>query len=450
MKTPIAVVCFLLIASAGIASAVDRDVLSTSFFSDMMVLRDSTSARVSSWDRSGGNGDSRTIAPGRTFKLADIPGAGCIRHVYFTVIDREHYLRDMVLRMYWDGEAEPSVEVPFGDFFGLGHEQPRFFQSLMVSVNPGTGVVGTFGFNSYFPMPFADGARLTLTNEGATPVGVWYHIDYEKLDALDDNVGRFHAQWHRENPTDAVGEEKNVTIHDGINLDGEENYVILDAEGRGNVVGYFLNVDNVAAGQHGGNGDTWYGEGDDMIFVDGEEWPPSFHGTGSEEIFGGGACPNVPYAGPYTGYHLVGNPDYLGKVSMYRFFVTDPIRFQKSIRVTIEHGHANNMANDYSSCAFWYQSEPHAPFPALPPALDRRPRVGTDPNAAAFQEVQRLQEKAIETLASLTVTQIQEALSVQLLRALEDQDYETAIEECRKGLSILEALLEQHAPREEK
>ena len=450
MERHVAAICLLLIASVGSVFATDGAGLSQSLFSDMMYLRDSTSARVSSYDRSGGNGDSRTILPGQVLELAGIPGAGCIRHIYFTVLGSEHYLRDMVLRMYWDGEADPSVEVPFGDFFGLGHERPRFFHSLLVSVNPGTGVVGTIGFNSYFPMPFGRGARLTLTNEGAAPVGVWYHIDYEKFDTLDDNVGRFHAQWRRENPTTAVGEHKNVTIHDAVNLDGEENYVILEAEGRGNVVGYFLNVDNVAAGRYGGDDDTWYGEGDDMIFIDGEEWPPSLHGTGSEEIFGGGACPNTEYAGPYTGFHVVGNRDYVGKVSMYRFFVTDPIRFQKSVRVTIEHGHANNMANDYSSCAFWYQSEPHAPFPALPPALDRRPRLGTDRHDTTFQEIQRLFEKAFESMASLNVSQIQTALSVQLRRALEDHDYETAIEECRKGLSILQELLEQHASRQGK
>ncbi len=448
MRSRLAAVCLSLVALAGGAAVGEG--LSESLFSDMMKLRDSTSARVSSYDRSGGNGDSRSISPGETLELAAIPGAGCIRHLYFTMIGGEHYLRDTVLRAFWDGEETPSVEVPFGDFFGLGHEKPRFFQSLLVSVNPGTGVVGTFGFNSYFPMPFADGARLTLTNEGPTPVGVWYHIDYEKLDALDDDVGRFHAQWRQERPTKAVGEQQNVTIHGGTNLDGKENYVILDAEGRGNVAGYFLNVDNVAAGQHGGSGDTWYGEGDDMIFIDGEEWPPSLHGTGSEEIFGGGACPNTEYAGLYAGYHLIGNRDYLGKVSMYRFFVADPIRFQKSIRVTIEHGHANNMANDYSSCVFWYQTEPHAAFPTLPKAADRHPRVGTTPHDAAYQEVQGLQEKAIESLGALTVNQIQEALSGELQRALEDRDYEAAIEECRQGLLVLEGLLEKHRAREGK
>ncbi len=445
MRRHIAAIGLVLVALAGDVFAGDGGVLSNSFFSDMMVLRDSTSARVSSYDRSGGNGDSCTILPGQTFELADISGAGCIRHVYFSIIGSEHYLRDLVLRMYWDGETEPSVETPFGDFFGLGHERPRFFRSLMVTVNPGTGIVGTYGFNCYFPMPFADGARLTLTNEGALPSGTWYHVDYEKLDTLDESVGRFHAHWRRENPTTAVGEKQNVTMHDAINLDGKENFVILDAEGRGSVAGYFLNVDNLVEGRFEEGDEMWYGEGDDMIFIDGETWPPSFHGTGSEEIFGGGACPSIEYAGPYTGFHVVGNQDYAGKVSMYRFFVADPIRFRKSVRVTIEHGHANNMANDYSSCAFWYQAEPHAPFPPLPPAAERRPRQGTDPHDVAFREIQRVHEKVLEALGTLNVTQIQKALPTRWRRALEDRDYEVVMEECKKSIAILEELVEQEA-----
>lgn len=437
----------ILIAFAGNVSATDSSGVSHSFFADMVVLRDSTSARVSSYDRSGRNADSYAVLPGQTLELAAITGAGCIRHIYFTVLGQEHYLSDLVIRMYWDGEDHPSVEAPFGGFFGLGHGQPRFFSSLLVSVNPGTGTVGTFGFNCYFPMPFARGARLTLSNEGSDPAGVWYHIDYEKLEKIDDHVARFHAQWRQETPTTAVGDNINVTSHDAVNLDAKENYVILDAKGHGNVVGYFLNVDNVAAELYGEDDDTWYGEGDDMIFIDGEEWPPSLHGTGTEEIFGAGACPNVEYAGPYTGYHLVANRDYHGKVSMYRFFVTDPIRFQKSIRVTLEHGHANNMANNYSSCVFWYQAEPHEPFPELTPALERRPRAGTDPHDTAYQEVQRLQEKAFEALATLNVNQIQKAVTIKLMRALEDQDYDTASEECRAGVLLLDELIEQCAAR---
>jgi len=355
-----------------------RDPLATHIHADMMYLSDADSARVSSWDRSGGNVDARPIVPGETLELAAIPGAGVIRHIYFTIIGpvatQPHYLQDLVLRMYWDGEIEPSVEVPFGDFFGQGYGRINFFRSQLFTVNEG-GSIGdrettlTVGFNCYFPMPFSDAARLTLTNEGATPVtAAWYHIDYEGLDALSANVCRFHAQFRQERPATPVGDESNFNACSfvGTNLDGAENYVILEAEGQGNFVGYFLNVDNVVP--------VWYGEGDDMIFIDGEDWPPSFHGTGSEEIFGGGACPNIPYTGPYTGYLRIDNKDFSGKNSSYRFYVTDPIRFKKSIRATIEHGHANNFANHYSSVAFWYQTEPHAPFPKLPSVVERLPR----------------------------------------------------------------------------
>jgi len=357
-------------------------------FSGMMTLTDTTTARVSSFSRSGGNNDFVSVPPGETLELANIAGAGVVRHLYFSILGGQHYLRDLVLRAYWDGSKTPCVEVPFGDFFGLGHERPRFFTSLMVTVNPGDlGVFGTFGFNSYFPMPFANGARLTLTNDGADPViAVWYHVDYEKVHALANDTGRFHAVWNRENPTQAVGAIVNQTLHDGINVTGRDNYVLLDAAGHGNLAGIFLNIDNSMG--------NWYGEGDDMIFIDGEGWPPSYHGTGTEEIFGGGACPTAEYAGPYTGFHLIGNLDYSGKVSMYRFYVNDPVRFRKSIRMTVEHGHANNIANDYSSTAFWYQADPHKPFRELPAAKARHPREGDDPHDRAYRHVIALREKA--------------------------------------------------------
>ena len=368
-----------------------------SLFSEMMTLTDTSTARESSYRRSGGNSDYFPVPPGETIELADIEGAGIVRHLYFSIWGADHYLRDLVLRAYWDGSDVPCVEVPFGDFFGLGHERPRFFTSLMVTVNPGDlGVFGTFGFNSYFPMPFGNGARLTLTNEGTDPVtAVWYHVEYEKMASIPEDLGRFHASWHRENPTEAVGEVINTTLHDGINNTGDENYVLLDAEGHGNVAGIFLNIDNTMG--------NWYGEGDDMIFIDGETWPPSYHGTGSEEIFGGGAVPTDEYAGPYTGFHLIGNLDFTGKVSMYRFYVNDPIRFKESVRMTLEHGHANNIANDYSSTVFWYQDEPHKAFTALPSAEERRPRAGDDPHDVAFRKLFALREKVFGLLIRIIV-----------------------------------------------
>jgi len=439
--------CLALLTLPGCVHSGSSNELSRSVFSDMIYLERSHSARVSSYDHMGGNTDFRAIKPGETLDLAIIEGVGCIRHVYFTIWPTEHYLRELVLRMYWDGEITPSVEVPFGDFFGEGQERVRFFRSLMVTVNPGSGgVAGTIGFNSYFPMPFEKGARLTLTNEGHDTVGaVWYHVDYDQLRHMDPNVGRFHAKWRRENPTTAVGDKPNVTIHDGKNTDGKENYVILDAEGQGNLAGYFLNIDNIIGG--------WYGEGDDMIFIDGELWPPSFHGTGTEEIFGGGACPNTEYAGPYTGFYLVGNRDFSGKVGMYRFFVTDPIRFQKSIRVTIEHGHANNFANDYTSTAFWYQAEPHKAFPTLPPAAERLPRAGADTHDQAFLKFQEARKKLGRMM---DITQKQKLTSVdedmkaaqagvqKAEAAFEKEDFATVVVGCDEALRVLNRLLEQY------
>ena len=438
--------CLVLIIVGGYTPATTAQTLSRSLFSDMMFLEDSTSERVSSYDRSGRNIDFRSVGPGKMLELAQLTGPGCIRHVYFSIWPSRHYLRDLVLRMYWDGETAPSVEVPFGDFFGLGHERARFYQSLVVTVNPGGwGIFGTYGFNNYFPMPFATEARITLTNEGTERVrAVWYHIAYEKLESVPENAGRFHAQWHRENPTSPVGETINVSLHGGMNADGKENYVILEAKGQGNLAGYFLNVDNLVGG--------WYGEGDDMIFIDGETWPPSFHGTGSEEIFGGGACPSVEYAGPYTGFHLIGNLDWAGKVSMYRFFVNDPIRFKKSIRVSLEHGHANNMEKDYSSTAFWYQTDPHEPFPPLPSAEKRRPRIGTDPHDIAYQKMWEFFDRYVSatTLARRRKQKLppeaENARDYSLSEKYFNRDYQGVVRECEDVIAELDAFIKKHTP----
>ena len=332
---------------------------------NLATIRRGFSRRVSSWDRTGGNRDYVTVRAGATVVLAEIAGAGTVRHMYVTAgCGNRLFYRTALLRMYWDGEETPSVEVPLGDFFGVAHAKPRFFSSALLSVNPGAPTFpggGTLGLNSYFPMPFANGARIELTNVGEHDVvALWYHIDYEEVRRLPEDQGRFHAQWRRENPT------QDARL-DGINRTGDDNYVILEAEGEGHYVGCLLEIDNVAGG--------WYGEGDDMIFIDGEGWPPSIHGTGTEEIFGGGACPNREYAGLYSGFHLISNEDWSGKNGMYRFCVADPVRFTHSIRVTLEHGHANDLSNDYSGVAYWYQTEPHKAFPAIPARDGLLPRT---------------------------------------------------------------------------
>ena len=343
-------------------------------FSSLFTLKDKSSHRVSSWDQRGKNRDYILIKPKSTYTLADIDGPGVIRHIYFTTImQRPLDFRRAVLKMYWDDENEPSVEVPWGDFFGISNCVVRPFNSLMITVN--RGVLSSYGMNSYFPMPFNKHARIEIENQGRRMLGgvtraLWFHIDYEKMNKpFPENIGYFHSQYRQETPTklnQEIKNYKNTTLWRGKNLDGKDNYVILEAEGDGQLAGLILGVDNIAGG--------WYGEGDDMIFVDDDVWPPSFHGTGSEEIFGGGASPAKEYTGPYTGFHLVENFDYSGKNAMYRWYIHDPIRFKKKIRWTIEHGHANNFENDYSSVAFWYQKEPHIKFPPLPPVKERIPR----------------------------------------------------------------------------
>ncbi len=345
-------------------------------------IRPARSYRESSWERNGANDDAYRIDAGQTKVLADIEGPGIITHIYFTVIDPNPLdYRDGILRMYWDNEETPSVEVPFGDFFCVSNAAVRHFSSHYISVNPGIGP-SNHGFNCYFPMPFNTRARIEFENQGKTIFGglggrLWCHIDYEKLDEpLPADIGRFHAQWRRENPT-VVNEppamDAKRAFWGNCNIDGKDNYVLLEAEGQGHVAGIFLQVNNIQGG--------WYGEGDDMIFIDDDTWPPSIHGTGSEEVFGGGACPNVEYAGHYHGFLLVENKDgedFKGLNAMYRWYVHDPVRFHKRIRHTIEHGHCNDYANDYASVAYWYQTEPHGAFPVLLPPVERRPRFSDD------------------------------------------------------------------------
>jgi hypothetical protein len=309
--------------------------------------------------------------------LLEAEGPGKITHLYWTTINASRFhFRQLVLRAWWDDESTPSVEVPLGDLFCIPHCTPVPVRSLCAVVNPGASDLLSWGSNLYLPRPFSSSARIELTYEAipgmpADVMAFWYHIELEQYDRpLPVDTARFHAQWRRENLTRHTGQsDPNVSLWDGINLDGKENYVALEAEGCGQMVGLHLQVDNVGGG--------WYGEGDDLIFVDGlpgEQWPPTYHGTGSEEVFGGGASPNGAYTGPYTGFHMVERPDWGGKNAMYRWYLVDPIRFERSLVWTIEHGHANNYENDYTSVAYWYQVEPHAPFPDLPEVRARLPR----------------------------------------------------------------------------
>jgi hypothetical protein len=359
-------------------------------------LRDFKSRRLSSWDREGGNLDNLRIKRGETAVLGEVGGAGCVKHIWMTTMaipDDPGFLTSIVFRCYWDGETSPSVEVPLGDFFGIGFGLRRNFVSLPLQMSPQDGK----GFNCWFPMPFSRGARFEIENQGESTLLFYFYIDYEEHAELGDGLGRFHASWNRQNPTvgtaktdgytrehyykpdrpsgaglgvDFSGEQKSPWTEP--NLSGEDNYTILDVRGEGQYVGCVLNVDVFDRQVN-----DWYGEGDDMIFIDDEPWPPRLHGTGTEDYFNTAFCPMQEFSAPYHGLTVYsGNEEWPwgGKNSMYRFHIEDPIRFERAIRVTIESGHNNALANDYSSTAYWYQRGRSEPLTALATASERRPR----------------------------------------------------------------------------
>ncbi|HLE71280.1 MAG TPA: glycoside hydrolase family 172 protein [Vicinamibacteria bacterium] len=342
-------------------------------------LRDYTNHRVSSHDRSGANDDGNwknAIQPGETRTLAEIDGPAVISHIWITIATpAKWHLKEMVLRMYWDGEAQPSVEAPVGDFFGLGLGEYFLYESEVLSVGSQKAL------NSFFPMPFRRSARITVTNEGATAASAFYfNIDYEKHQSLPEDLGYFHAQYRQGAPTSgwtaewkANGEDM---VDDKPNLDGKDNYVILEAEGRGHYVGVAHSIQQ--------NQGDWWGEGDEMISVDSEE-APGIIGTGSEDYYLGawcyGGCGINPFGGtrPTFAYARYGNPmnggdDRGAKWMVYRFHTESPIAFQKDIKVTIEHGHANHRSDNFFTTAYWYQTEPHRAFAPLPAASERIPR----------------------------------------------------------------------------
>jgi len=329
-------------------------------------LSDAVSKRASSADVSGGNADWIPLKAGSTATLADIKGAGSIRHIWFTINSpSQFHLRELVLRMYWDGETDPSVEVPIGDFFGTGFEfaegvgqKYHSWWSLPITVQDRA-------LNCYFQMPFGNGARITLTNDGTQDVNnLYFHVDYQEYRNAQSvsNEGRFHAQWRHE-LTRAIPESESAAK----NVDGKNNYVFMEAKGKGQYVGTILNVFGLSTG--------WWGEGDDMFFVDGEK-APSLKGTGAEDyVLGAHDFGGVPFSYGLYGAPVVGEEKAGGRSSVYRFHLEAPIPFQKSFKATIEHGHANHRSDNYSSVAYWYQAEPHGAFPALPPVSERLPAL---------------------------------------------------------------------------
>jgi len=341
--------------------------------------------RESSYDRTGGNNDRLYIKPGDTAAFADIKATGSITHIWITLsndgfVQDKDNLRKIVLRMYWDNEPAPSVEAPIGDFFGMGHAMTKNYSSAPLQMSPEDGK----SFNCWFPMPFNERALLTVENECETTLIFYYYVDYEILPCLPENCLRFHAKWNRENPTAGkprdLFENHRAFSFGGENKDGKENYVILEAEGAGHYVGANINIHNF----HDCSNWDWPGEGDDMIFIDGEPWPPRLHGTGTEDYVNMAWCPQQEYNAPYHGLILGGKDNWKGKITYYRYHILDPIQFEKSILVTFEHGHNNNRSDDISTTAYWYQAEPHKPFESI---LNVNQRLPLDEEKVIWGEI---------------------------------------------------------------
>ncbi|WP_421809876.1 glycoside hydrolase family 172 protein [Flagellimonas sp.] len=339
-----------------------------------------TSHRISSYDRSGANDDGNwkdKIKPGETRTIGDIKGPGIIKHIWTTIASNEPYhLKKIILRMYWDGEKTPSVETPIGDFFGLGLGKYNLYESKFTSVGSQRAL------NAYFPMPFKASAKITVTNEGDVAIDAYYYnIDWEKHGSLPDNTLYFHAQYRQETPTDGWTSEwarnSDSTINNHKNSDGKGNYVIMEAKGKG----HFLGVTHSIIQNQG----DWWGEGDEMMFIDGDDLP-SINGTGAEDYYLGawcyGGCGINPFGNerPEFDYDGYGNPinggdDRGAQWTVYRFHDESPITFEKSFKMTIEHGHANHRSDNYYTVGYWYQTEPHLSFPSLPTVKDRIPSL---------------------------------------------------------------------------
>lgn len=314
--------------------------------------------RASSYDKTGGNFDFYAFMPKEKKTIMEEEGPGTITHIWITFgtypPDPNAMLeRKIVIKMYWDGEENPSVLAPIGDFFGMGHGMSKNFVSAPLTMCPEDGK----GYNCYFPMPFSDGARIEIENQSDEMIMFYFYVDYESYDEAPDSSLRFHAEWRREitegiDDKGMAGEEYNFS---GYNTSVEDNYTILKAKGKGHYVGCNLNIHNLRYTDKF----NWPGEGDDMIIIDDEPWPPRLHGTGTEDYFGTAFSPTVEYNAPYNGIILPGGPNWAGRITYYRYHIVDPIMFDKSIHVSIEHGHNNHRSDDYSSTAYWYQTEPH-------------------------------------------------------------------------------------------
>ncbi len=295
-----------------------------------------------------------TLGPNAKATVADIEGPGIIQHIWITTF-KENW-RKIVVRIYWDDQEHPSVEVPLGDFFCMGWKEHSNVISIPVCVNP------TGGLNCYWPMPFYKKARIVVENITPDDLGMFfYQISYALTD-LPEGIGHFHAQFRRTNP-----------------VPYKDVYTIIDdIKGHGHYVGTYV------AWQ--ANNEGWWGEGELKFFLDGDKEYPTICGTGTEDYFGGAwGFENPPgtyntYTTPFLGFHQHVGGDMHTKqgrrFGMYRWHMMDPIIFQEDLRITMQalgignelegKGRYRCLQDDIASVAYWYQTLPTAPFPEFP------------------------------------------------------------------------------------
>lgn len=328
------------------------------------------SLKQSSYDKTGGNRDYWSIPAGQTQEVFNHASPGMISHIWFTIAAQGMWhLKELVLRAYWDGNSKPSIETPIGDFFGLNLGDYTHYESEYLACSPGKSL------NCYFAMPYKKSARMTVTNEGEQNVGAFYsNIDYMSVEGLPADAVYFHAQYRQAAPPTPTSTDwkNNGDANKLTNPDGKLNYVYCEARGRGHLMGVTLGVLQ--------NQEFWMGEGDDMIFID-DESKPAIIGTGSEDYFlgswnFGGRDGAKPFAYHQYGSQAITQPERTGgRYLCYRFHGDNPVTFERYLKHTMEHGHANHRADSFYSCAYWYQSEPYTNFPAMPAAADRIPRL---------------------------------------------------------------------------
>ncbi len=357
---------------------------------NLYLLKKATSNSLSSYDKDGGNKDWIDINPNEKVNIMDYSGCGIIKHIWVTIAEDEselYSLRKILIRMYWDDEENPSVIAPLGDFFGLGFGIKKTFENFLQNASEENGR----SMNTYFPMPFRKKARIEIENQCNKPIMFYYIIDFEEYESLQPNTAYFHAKYNQRKETQPhITDKEHLSLSrtksnkypvwypakwEKNNLYGEENYVLLEAEGEGHYVGCNLNIDNFSI-----ESNYWYGEGDAMVWIDqSSDELPKINGTGTEDYFNTAFCPKKEFSSLYHGLTLYSGDKvgrlWGGKNSMYRIHIHDPIHFKKSIKFTFETGHANILNLDYSSTAYWYQTEPHKKHKEMYSVEERLPRT---------------------------------------------------------------------------